>query len=102
MNKANLGSTPLLSLYGGIGISLGLIMFGKRVIRTMGSQISRMTPSRGFCVEWMAAVTVLACGISKEFAIPVSTTHCQVCIGSGVIVYTAYITYQLKNLYVSG
>jgi phosphate/sulfate permease len=33
---------------------------------------------RGFCVEWMAAVTVLVCGISKEFAIPVSTTHCQV------------------------
>jgi len=26
----------------------------------------------------MAAVTVLVCGISKEFAIPVSTTHCQV------------------------
>jgi sodium-dependent phosphate transporter len=83
LNKANLGSTPLLSLYGGLGISLGLIMFGKRVIRTMGSQISRMTPSRGFCVEWMAAVTVLACGISKEFAIPVSTTHCQVRLGSG-------------------
>jgi phosphate/sulfate permease len=34
--------------------------------------------ARGFCVEWMAAVTVLVCGISKEFAIPVSTTHCQV------------------------
>ncbi len=83
MNKTNLGSTPLLSLYGGLGISLGLIMFGKRVIRTMGSQISRMTPSRGFCVEWMAAVTVLACGISKEFAIPVSTTHCQVRMGGG-------------------
>ena len=33
---------------------------------------------RGFCVEYMAAVTVLVCGISKDFAIPVSTTHCQV------------------------
>jgi hypothetical protein len=36
-------------------------------------------PARGFCVQWMAAVTVLVCGISKEFAVPVSTTHCQVC-----------------------
>jgi phosphate/sulfate permease len=49
----------------------------------MGSEICRMTPSRGFCVEWMAAVTVLACGISKEFAIPVSTTHCQVYLLTG-------------------
>jgi hypothetical protein len=29
-------------------------------------------------VEWMGAVTVLLCGISDNFAIPVSTTHCQV------------------------
>jgi sodium-dependent phosphate transporter len=36
----------LISLYGGFGISMGLIMFGKRVIRTMGTDLARMTPSR--------------------------------------------------------
>jgi phosphate/sulfate permease len=34
--------------------------------------------ARGFCVEWVAALIVLVCGISKDFAIPVSTSHCQV------------------------
>jgi phosphate/sulfate permease len=34
--------------------------------------------TRGFCVEWVAALIVLVCGISKDFAIPVSTSHCQV------------------------
>ena len=46
VDQANIHSPLLISLYGGLGISLGLIMFGKRVIRTMGSNISRMTPSR--------------------------------------------------------
>jgi sodium-dependent phosphate transporter len=36
----------LISLYGGFGISVGLIMFGKRVVRTMGTDLVRMTPSR--------------------------------------------------------
>lgn len=86
VQKDKVEAPVLISLYGGFGISMGLIMFGKRVIRTMGTDIARMTPSRGFCVEWMAAVTVLVCGISKEFAIPVSTTHCQVgaLIGAGL------------------
>ena len=46
VDQANIHSPLLISLYGGLGISLGLIMCGKRVIRTMGSNISRMTPSR--------------------------------------------------------
>ena len=46
VHKDKVDAPVLISLYGGIGISLGLIMFGKRVIRTMGTEISRMTPSR--------------------------------------------------------
>ena len=64
--------------FGGLGISLGLGMFGKRVIMTMGSESTgKMTSSRGFCVEWIAAVTVLIASL-REIAIPVSTTHCQI------------------------
>ena len=72
--------------FGGLGISLGLGMFGKRVIMTMGSESTgKMTSSRGFCVEWIAAVTVLIASL-REIAIPVSTTHCQIggVVGAGI------------------
>ena len=39
---------------------VGLFLYGKRVIQMMGSRVTRrMTSSMGFCVEWVAAVTVL-------------------------------------------
>jgi len=61
--------------YGGVGISLGLILFGRRVIETMGTKLTKVTPSRGFCIEIMSAVTVL---IALKIGVPVSTTHCKV------------------------
>ena len=77
--------TPLygILLWGGIGISLGLVCFGKRVIVTMGSKISRMTPSLGFTVVLTASIVVMLCSIA---GIPTSTTHCQVMgvVGAGV------------------
>merc|ERR1711953_143924 len=61
--------------YGGIGISLGLVFFGRRVIETMGTKLTKVTPSRGFCIEIMSALTVL---IALKIGVPVSTTHCEV------------------------
>lgn len=71
-------------VYGGVGISVGLFVFGRRVIETMGINITKMTPSRGFCVEIMAAVTVI---IASILGMPVSTTHCQVgsVLASGIV-----------------
>jgi len=62
-------------LYGGLGISAGLILFGRRVIETMGKKITKITPSRGFSIEIMSAATVL---VANKIGAPVSTTHCQV------------------------
>ena len=61
--------------YGGVGISLGLVLFGRRVIETMGTKLTKVTPSRGFCIEIMSAVTVL---VALKIGVPVSTTHCKV------------------------
>jgi len=74
----------LVSLWGGIGIAIGLILFGKGVILTMGSGISEMTSSRGFVVEWMASLVGLV-GTAAGF--PLSTTHCKVggVIGAGLV-----------------
>ena len=77
--------TPLygILLWGGIGISLGLVCFGKRVIVTIGSKISQITPSLGFTVVLTASIVVMVCSLT---GIPTSTTHCQVMgvVGAGL------------------
>ena len=63
-------------LWGGIGISLGLVTYGQNMIKTVGTKISRLTPSLGFTVDLSAALVIMFCSV---LGIPVSTTHCQVC-----------------------
>ncbi|MFV1987850.1 MAG: inorganic phosphate transporter [Gemmatimonadota bacterium] len=57
---------------GGLGIVLGLTTLGYRVMRTIGTQITELTPSRGFAAELAAATTVV---IASRMGLPVSTTH---------------------------
>ncbi len=59
-------------LMGAIGIVLGLATYGWRVIRTVGRNITELTPSRGFAAELAAASTV---AIASGTGLPVSTTH---------------------------
>lgn len=70
------GSVPIpiwILVYGGIAIDFGLALMGYRVMRAMGNNITYFTPSRGFCAELAAALTVLTC---SQIGLPVSTTHC--------------------------
>lgn len=59
-------------LVGGVGIVLGLAMYGRKVIETVGTKITELTPSRGFCCEVSAATTVV---IASGIGMPISTTH---------------------------
>lgn len=59
-------------LLGGTGIIIGLAVLGYKVIETIGSKITAMTPSRGFSAEFSAASVVL---IFSKLGMPVSTTH---------------------------
>jgi PiT family inorganic phosphate transporter len=59
-------------LLGGCGIVLGLITMGYKVMQTIGKKITELTPSRGFCAELAAAITVV---IASRTGMPVSTTH---------------------------
>jgi len=64
---------PLWVLFlGGGGIVMGLVMYGHRVIATVGKHITELTPSRGFACELAAATTVV---LASGTGIPVSTTH---------------------------
>jgi PiT family inorganic phosphate transporter len=57
---------------GGCGIVLGLSTFGYRVMATIGTKITQLTPSRGVAADIATTVTVLGCSLLK---LPVSTTH---------------------------
>ena len=63
-----------LILIGSAGIAIGVVTWGWRVMETIGSKITDITPTRGFAAEFGAATTILA--FSMPFlAVPVSTTH---------------------------
>jgi PiT family inorganic phosphate transporter/sodium-dependent phosphate transporter len=61
-------------LLGGTGIVIGLATWGWRVIRTVGEKITELTPSRGFCAEFAASITILLASV-LPVGLPVSTTH---------------------------
>ena len=64
--------SPWVLLIGGVGIVFGLAMLGGRVIKTVGSKITHLTPSLGFSAEMAAASTVVA---ATYIGFPISTTH---------------------------
>lgn len=64
---------------GGALVGLGLLIFGSKVMETIGKKITEITPVRGFCAEFGAATTVLLC---SRLGLPISTTH--VLVGSVV------------------
>ncbi len=59
-------------LVGGVGIVLGLAMYGRKVIETVGEKITELTPSRGFACQLAASTTVV---IASGTGLPISTTH---------------------------
>ncbi|HEY1364702.1 MAG TPA: anion permease [Xanthobacteraceae bacterium] len=60
----------MLACYAAMG--LGTLIGGWRIVRTMGSRITRLTPFQGFCAETGGAITLFS---ATALGIPVSTTH---------------------------
>jgi PiT family inorganic phosphate transporter len=59
-------------ILGGAGIVAGLLMYGRRVMATVGKNITELTPSRGFAATLAAATTVV---FASGTGLPISTTH---------------------------
>ncbi len=57
---------------GAIGIALGLALYGPKLIRTVGSEITELDQIRAFSVAMAAAITVI---IASQLGLPVSSTH---------------------------
>jgi Phosphate/sulphate permeases len=82
MEVQKLGSIPSKSEVkywvlgmGGVAIGLGFIFFGYRIVKAVGFKITKITPSRGFCIELATALMV---AVASYMNIPVSTTNCLV------------------------
>ncbi|HET7922889.1 MAG TPA: anion permease, partial [Gammaproteobacteria bacterium] len=68
----NIGISIWILVLGGIGIVIGLATYGRRVIETVGREITDLTPSRGFAAELAAASTIV---MASSTGMPISTTH---------------------------
>ncbi len=60
---------------GAIGISIGLLLYGPRLIRKVGSEITELDQMRAFCIAMSAALTVI---VASQMGLPVSSTHIAV------------------------
>ena len=81
-----------IMLVGGIGISLGLGLYGPRLIRTVGSEITELDRMRAFCIAMSAALTVL---LASALGLPVSSTH----IAIGAVIGVGFLREYIKGRY---
>ena len=67
--------------YGGVAIVIGLLLYGYKVMKSIGYKLTILSPSRGATAELAASLTVVTASFR---AIPVSSTQCIVGAVSGV------------------
>lgn len=88
-------SIPLwVMAVGALGISIGLLLFGPKLIRMVGEQITRLNPMRAYCVALSAAITVI---IASWLGLPVSSTHIAVGAVFGVGFFREWYTEKSKK-----
>ena len=69
-------SIPIwVMVVGAFGLSFGLLLFGPKLIRMVGQQITKLNPLRAYCVALSAAITVI---VASWLGLPVSSTHIAV------------------------
>lgn len=77
---------------GAVGISLGLALFGPKVIRTVGSEITELDQMRAYCIAMSATITVI---VASQLGLPVSSTH----IAVGGVFGVGFLREYLKSNY---
>jgi PiT family inorganic phosphate transporter len=90
---AKSAAIPLwVMMVGAIGIAIGLALFGPKLIRTVGSEITELDQMRAYCIAMAATITVI---IASQLGLPVSSTH----IAVGGIFGVGFLREYLKSNY---
>jgi len=79
-------------MIGALGIAVGLCLFGPKVIRTVGSEITELDQMRAYCIAMAATLTVI---VASQLGLPVSSTH----IAVGGVFGVGFLREYLKNRY---
>jgi len=87
---AKVGIPIWVLVIGAVGLALGLLLFGPKLIHTVGDKITRLNAPRAYCVALASAVTVL---IATTLGLPVSSTH----IAIGAIFGVGFLREVLEN-----
>lgn len=77
-------------LVGAVGIAIGLALYGPKLIRTVGGEITDLDQMRAFCIAMAAAVTVI---VASQLGLPVSSTH----IAIGGVFGVGFLRERLKS-----
>ena len=88
-------------LLGATGIILGLVMYGYRIMETVGTGITQLTPSRGFTAQFATSAIIVS---ASGFGYPVSTTQTMVgaILGVGLARGMAALNIKvIKNIFIS-
>ena len=93
--SAKVGIPGWVMFVGAAGISMGLFLFGPKLIRTVGDQITRLNPVRAYCVALSAAITVIA---ASALGLPVSSTHIAVGAVFGVGFLREFVTSRKTHI----
>jgi len=81
-------------LVGALGIAIGLSLYGPRLIKTVGSEITELDATRAYSIAMASALTVI---IASQLGLPVSTTHIAIGGVFGVGFLREYLTHKRKD-----
>jgi len=81
-----------IMVLGALGLSVGLALYGPRLIRTVGSEITEMDPIRAWCIAMASTLTVI---VASQLGLPVSTTH----VAIGAVFGVGFLREYLKRSY---
>ena len=81
-----------MMVIGAAGISVGLALYGPKLIKTVGSEITELNKTRAYCIAMAAAITVI---LASQLGLPVSSTH----IAVGGVFGVGFLREFLKRSY---
>jgi len=77
---------------GALGLAVGLALYGPKLIRTVGHEITEIDQMRAYCIAMAAALTVI---VASQLGLPVSTTHVTI----GAVFGVGFLREYLKSNY---